>query len=108
MSTVGFDEELRPALDDHADAARPAGAVMVALRARRAAALTGVRGGEGEAACAKRRTAYELGTSRAGSRLLTKSSLNFLTHSTSARVAWLQQTSSGGRLTRVGCDEGVS
>ena len=103
MSTVGSDEELARALDDHADAARRRGAVMVAAAAlERAAALTASPPEKGRRLVRAAELAYELGHVEAVRRLLKESKSLELDSLASARVAWLQQTISGDVWTEAG------
>jgi DNA-binding CsgD family transcriptional regulator len=96
MSTVGFDEDLARALEEHADGARRRGAVMVAAMAlERAADLTARPEEKGRWLVRAAELAYELGDVEAVRRLLGESKALELDSLAAARRAWLEQTISG-------------
>jgi DNA-binding CsgD family transcriptional regulator len=96
MSTVGFDEQIADALDEHSAAARRRGAVTVAAAAlERAAALTADPQREGERLVRAAEVAYELGSVDVARRLLEQAAPLEVGSLEAARLAWLQQMISG-------------
>jgi DNA-binding CsgD family transcriptional regulator len=96
MATVGYDEEVAAALERHAVAARRRGAVMVAAAAlERAATLTADPRRRGERLVQAADAAYELGAVDVVRRLLRQAEPLEVGELEAARLAWLQQMSSG-------------
>jgi DNA-binding CsgD family transcriptional regulator len=96
MATVGYDEEVAAALGRHAVAARRRGAVMVAAAAlERAAALTVDPRRRGERLVQAADAAYELGAVDVVRRLLQQAEPLEVGELEAARLAWLQQMTSG-------------
>jgi DNA-binding CsgD family transcriptional regulator len=95
-STVGFDEQVADALDEHSDAARRRGALTVAAAAlERAAALTVDPRRKADRLVRAAEVAYELGLVDATTRLLRQAPLIEDGSLETARSAWLQQMISG-------------
>lgn len=96
MSTVGFDERLADALEQHSSAARRRGAVTVAAAAlERAAALTADPQRQGERLVRAAEVEYELGSVEVVRRLLEQARPLKLGPLEAARLAWLHQMISG-------------
>jgi DNA-binding CsgD family transcriptional regulator len=96
MSTVGFDERIADALEEHSAAARRRGAVTVAAAAlERAAALTADPQRRGERLVRAAEVEYELGSVDVVRRLLEQARPLELGSLEAARLAWLQQMISG-------------
>src|SRR3984957_12831044 len=96
MATVGYDEEIAAALERHAATARRRGAVMVAAAAlERAAALTVDPRRRGERLVQAADAAYELGAVDVVRRLLQQAEPLEVGELEAARLAWLQQMTSG-------------
>jgi DNA-binding CsgD family transcriptional regulator/tetratricopeptide (TPR) repeat protein len=95
-STVGADEDVASALEEHARAAKRRGAVTAAAAAfERAAMLTADPQRKGDRLMAAAELAYELGRGDVVQRLLTEANRLSLSSTGAARVAWLQQMTSG-------------
>ncbi len=95
-STVGPDEDIASALEDHGRAAKRRGAVTAAAAAfERAALLTADPQRKGDRLVAAAEIAYELGRGDVVQRLLAETSHLDLGSAGAARVAWLQQMTSG-------------
>jgi DNA-binding CsgD family transcriptional regulator len=96
MATVGYDEEVAVALEQHAAAARRRGAVMVAAAAlERAAALTADPRRRGERMVRSADAAYELGAVDVVRRLLQRAEPLDIGELEAARLAWLHQMVDG-------------
>jgi DNA-binding CsgD family transcriptional regulator len=96
MATVGYDEQVASALDDHAQTARRRGAVTVAAAAlERAAALTHDPHRQGERLVRAAELAYDLGLVDVVRRLLRRAETLEVGSLEAARLAWLQQMLSG-------------
>jgi DNA-binding CsgD family transcriptional regulator len=96
MATVGHDEQVACALEDHAQAARRRGAVTVAAAAlERAAALTHDPHRQGERLVRAAELAYDLGLVDVVRRLLRRAETLEVGALEAARLAWLQQMLSG-------------
>jgi DNA-binding CsgD family transcriptional regulator len=96
MSTVGFDEHIAEALEQHSAAARRRGAVTVAAAAlERAAALSDDPQRKAERLVRAAEVAYELGSIEVVRRLLEQARPLTLGSLEAARLAWLQQMISG-------------
>jgi DNA-binding CsgD family transcriptional regulator len=95
-STVGHDDDVASALDEHAQIARRRGAVMVAAASlERAAMLTGDPRRKGERLVRAAELVYDLGRVDVVSRLLSEAGSLDVGPLEAARVAWLQQMISG-------------
>ena len=95
-STIGSDEDLASALERHGRAAKRRGAVTAAAAAfERAAMLTPDSQRRGDRLVAAAETAYELGRGDIVERVLAEASHLDLASASAARVAWLQQMTSG-------------
>ena len=96
MASVGHDEEVAVALEQHAAAARRRGAVMVAATAlERAAALTSDPRRKGERLVQAADVAYELGAVDVVRRLLQRAEQLDVGELEAARLDWLHQMISG-------------
>jgi DNA-binding CsgD family transcriptional regulator len=96
MATVGYDEQVASALEDHAQAARRRGAVTVAAAAlERAAALTHDPHRQGERLVRAAELANDLGLVDVVRRLLLRAETLEVGSLEAARLAWLQQMLSG-------------
>ena len=95
-STIGSDEAIASALDDHGHAARRRGSITAAAAAfERAATLTADPQRRGGRLVAAAEIAYELGRGDAVQRLLAEARGVDLESADAARVAWLQHMTSG-------------
>lgn len=95
-STVGSDEGIASTLEDTGRAAKRRGAITAAAAAfERAAMLTGDPQKKGDRLVAAAEIAYELGRGDVVQRLLAEASHLDLGSGGAARVAWLQQMTSG-------------
>ena len=96
MATVGPDDEIAQALDEHAAAARRRGAVTVAAAAlERAAALTADPHTKGERLVRAAEIAHELGLAEVATRLLAEAEVLDVGPLEAARLAWLRQMITG-------------
>jgi DNA-binding CsgD family transcriptional regulator len=95
-STVGHDDDVASALEEHAQIARRRGAVMVAAASlERAAMLTADPRRKGERLVRAAELVYDLGRVDVVSRLLIEAESLDVGPLEAARVAWLQQMISG-------------
>ena len=95
-STMGHDDDVASALEEHAQIARRRGAVMVAAASlERAAMLTGDSRRKGERLVRAAELVHDLGRVDVVSRLLTEAESLDVGALEAARVAWLQEMISG-------------
>jgi DNA-binding CsgD family transcriptional regulator len=95
-STVGYDDDVGSALEEHAQIARRRGAVMVAAASlERAAMLTADPRRKGQRLVRAAELVYDLGRVDVVSRLLREAESLDVGPLEAARVAWLQQMISG-------------
>jgi len=96
FSTVGADDDTASALEEHARAAKRRGAVTAAAAAfERAAMLTADPQRKSDRLMEAAELAYELGRGDVVQRLLAETNQLALSPTGAARVAWLQQMTSG-------------